>query len=71
MTLQQLKQLGAFQQFERGRFEQQGLGLGLFIARQIVRRLGGQLHLESKPGAGTTCLVSLPVYAEPGTRGTR
>ena len=71
MTLQQLKQLGVFQQFERGKFEQQGLGLGLFIARQIVRRLGGQLHLDSNPGAGTTCLVALPVYADPGARGSR
>ena len=71
MTLQQLKHLGVFQQLERGKFEQQGLGLGLFIARQIVRRLGGQLHLESSPGVGTTCVVSLPVYAEPGDKGMR
>jgi signal transduction histidine kinase len=66
MTAQQLKDFSAFRQFERKTFEQQGLGLGLFIVRQILRRLGGELHLHSLHGSGTTCLVTLPAYAEPG-----
>jgi signal transduction histidine kinase len=68
MTPQQLKALGVFQQFERPTFEQQGLGLGLFIVRQIIRRLGGQLHINSLPGKGTTCIAALPVFAEPGPK---
>jgi two-component system sensor histidine kinase/response regulator len=71
MTSQQLKAIGAFRQFERPTFEQQGLGLGLFIVRQIVRRLDGQLHIHSLPGQGTTCVVSLPAYAEPEPRGDK
>lgn len=39
----------------------QGLGLGLTMARSLVDRLGGQIRLESAPGAGTTASVSLPV----------
>ena len=37
----------------------QGTGLGLPICREIVRRLGGDLELESRAGAGTTVRVRL------------
>lgn len=61
MTRQQLKHLGLFRQFEREKYQQQGLGVGLFIVRQILRRNRGRLHIESSPGAGTTCQVTLPI----------
>jgi signal transduction histidine kinase len=35
-------------------------GLGLFVCQEIVRRLGGYLHLESSPGAGTTAILQMP-----------
>jgi two-component system sensor histidine kinase/response regulator len=69
ITAEQLKHLGAFRQFERSRFEQQGLGVGLFIVRQILRRLGGELSIESLPGTGTTCQVALPVHRAPAAAG--
>jgi heavy metal sensor kinase len=37
-----------------------GAGLGLSIARSIVRSHGGRIELASIPGAGTTCTVTLP-----------
>jgi signal transduction histidine kinase len=37
-----------------------GLGLGLAIVRQAVDVLGGQLDLDSAPGAGSTFTVTLP-----------
>ncbi|HUS68254.1 MAG TPA: ATP-binding protein, partial [Kofleriaceae bacterium] len=38
----------------------QGLGLGLFISRQIARGHGGDLTARSTTGAGTTFTVLLP-----------
>jgi signal transduction histidine kinase len=38
----------------------QGTGLGLAICRDIVREHGGEIHLESRPKAGTTVTVWLP-----------
>lgn len=44
-----------------------GMGLGLFLTRAIVEQLGGQLELASRPGQGTTVLLTLP--APPATTG--
>lgn len=38
-----------------------GTGLGLPVARDIVRAHGGRIEVRSKPGAGTTVTVFLPV----------
>ncbi|MEO8214355.1 MAG: ATP-binding protein, partial [Myxococcales bacterium] len=40
-----------------------GLGLGLFITREIVRAHGGSVRVESSESAGTTFSVSLPRFA--------
>lgn len=63
MTPKQLQQLGLFQQHDRKKFEQQGLGLGLALARRIVHRLGGELRFDSEPAKGTTVHVALPIVA--------
>jgi PAS domain S-box-containing protein len=43
-----------------------GRGLGLAVIDGIVRGLGGAIQLESKPGAGTTVRVLLPVESDSG-----
>lgn len=43
-----------------------GTGLGLFISRQLVRRMGGNIALRSQLGKGSTFKVTLPLRpAEP------
>jgi len=37
-----------------------GTGLGLFLARRLLVAAGGDLRIESPPGRGATCVVSLP-----------
>lgn len=42
-----------------------GRGLGLFLTRSVAERLGGELRLESKPGAGTTATFEIPTTTLP------
>jgi signal transduction histidine kinase len=36
------------------------MGLGLFLARNVVTGMGGNLALDSKLGAGTKARITLP-----------
>jgi len=51
-----------FERFERGRRAegQLGMGLGLWIVREIVTAHQGTIRVESRPGAGATFEVSFP-----------
>jgi signal transduction histidine kinase len=51
-----------FDRFERAASVRNygGLGLGLYITRQIVDAHGGTIRIDSQPGAGTTFTVELP-----------
>jgi two-component system, sensor histidine kinase and response regulator len=64
LTSEQLVSIGAYMQFERKVYEQQGSGLGLTVARRLVEIHGGHVSLESEYGKGTTITVMLPVMPE-------
>lgn len=61
MTPGQIASVGAYMQFERKVYEQQGSGLGLVIARRLIEIHGGGLSIVSVPGSGTTVRVVIPI----------
>ena len=63
MTAEQISRIGPHMQFERKRYEQQGAGLGLVIAKRLTELLGGQFSVHSNPGIETVVQV---VFSMPG-----
>lgn len=59
------KQVSVFERFYRVKDEMHetfpGLGLGLYLSAQIIKRQGGQIWLESQVGAGSTFFFTLLV----------
>ena len=51
-----------FNRFYRGENvrEQEGLGIGLYLTREILRRQGGYIKVRAKPGQGSTFFLYLP-----------
>ena len=41
-----------------------GVGLGLHLVRELTRRSGGDVAVDSVPGTGTTFTVTIPILAE-------
>lgn len=49
-----------FDMFFRASENSKGSGLGLYIVKDMVERLGGSINLESERGEGTTFSIKLP-----------
>lgn len=55
-----------FTKFWRANQNIEGTGLGLWITKQLVTRMGGEITAESEKGKGTTFIVKLPVARKEG-----
>ena len=60
MTQEQINNVGAYVQFERKMYEQQGFGLGLLIAKRLVELHEGEFSIESIYGKQTIIRIVLP-----------
>lgn len=66
MSEEELQKL--FTKFWRGHPDIEGTGLGLWITKQLVTRMGGELRVESKKGEGSTFSVRLPIAKDRGIK---
>ena len=61
MNPEQISQIGAYIQFERKLYEQQGSGLGLIIAKRMTKLYNGELEIQSTPNEKTIVSICLPL----------
>ncbi|MGC1240158.1 MAG: hybrid sensor histidine kinase/response regulator [Chryseosolibacter sp.] len=52
-----------FEMFYRATERSEGAGLGLYIVRETIDKLGGSIRVTSEPGMGTTFFITLPNLA--------
>lgn len=60
MSPEQIALIGAYMQFDRVLYEQQGLGLGLIIAKRLTELHRGHLTVRSEIRAGTVMRLDFP-----------
>ena len=61
LTKDDIMHIGAFQQFDRKKQEQQGLGLGLVLVQKLADLYQAKFSITSQPGEGTQVEVALPL----------
>jgi two-component system sensor histidine kinase/response regulator len=64
---EEMQQIGVFQQFERRKYEQQGLGLGLVLLHKLTAQCGTKPVIKSEPGKGTQIQIAFmkPIPSAP------
>ena len=62
LTVEEISRIGAFQQFDRKKHEQQGLGLGLVLVQKLSRLYKAEFSIQSQPGEGTTAQIKFAVF---------
>lgn len=64
-NLVSLDDIAPFKQFNRKKFEQQGLGIGLYLVKRLVQFNQGELKIMTTIGEGTKVEVRLPLSQQP------
>ena len=60
MKEDQISQIGAYIQFERKKYEQQGSGLGLTISKKLTELHGGTFNISSIYGEKAVVIITIP-----------
>ena len=60
MLKSEIEKIGAYMQFGRQQFEQQGMGFGLIITSKMLQLAGGSLEIESDPEKSITVTCIIP-----------
>jgi K+-sensing histidine kinase KdpD len=61
MSKEQIEQIGAYVQFERKVYEQQGSGLGISIVTKLLDLHRGKISIDSKLDQYTSVCISIPI----------
>jgi two-component system, sensor histidine kinase and response regulator len=61
MSADEIKNIGAYTQFNRKIYEQQGGGMGLFLAKYLTESFNGSFSINSQLGEHTVVSVRLPL----------
>ncbi len=61
MSINEISNVGAYKQFNRRIYEQQGSGLGLTIAKHMTELHNGKLIIQSIPEEQTTVTIFIPI----------
>ena len=61
LTKEDIMHIGAFQQFDRKKQEQQGLGLGLVLVQKLADLYQAKFSITSQLGEGTQVEIALPL----------
>jgi len=61
LTTEEIARIGAFQQFDRKKNEQQGLGLGLVLVQKITASCQAEFSINSESGKGTEVRIAFPL----------
>ncbi|MCE0499758.1 MAG: hybrid sensor histidine kinase/response regulator [Methylacidiphilales bacterium] len=68
LTAEEISRIGAFQQFDHKKNEQQGLGLGLVLVQKLAALSGAKFLITSQPGEGTQVEVTFPSQEPEGVK---
>jgi signal transduction histidine kinase len=63
LSAEESARMAPFQQWQRAAREQQGLGLGFVIARQLLEFNGGALQIAPREGGGAVAHLRMPIAA--------
>jgi two-component system sensor histidine kinase/response regulator len=58
LTVEEIGRIDAFQQFDRQKYEQQGLGLGLVLVQKLMVLCQAEFSISSVPGEGTQVQIA-------------